>query len=95
MTDIRYFIDEKTAGEDIRSFNYYAGIRSNDLNQSLRNACVVREVRTDDGDLEFEELLPLMAVDFVRIAQYTVLPFPFKYLKEYAKMCESVKVQSE
>ena len=91
MTDIRYFIDEKTAGEDIRSFNYYAGIRSNDLNQSLRNACVVREVRTDDGDIEFKELLPLMAVDFVRIALYTVLPFPFKYLREYAKMCDGMK----
>ena len=88
MTDIRYFTDDNTSGKNIRTFNYYAGVRSSDLNQSLRNACIVREVRTDEGDIEFEELLPLMAVDFVRIAQYTVLPFPFKYLREYVKMCE-------
>ena len=89
MTDIRFFIDENTSGKGIQTFNYYAGVRTSDLNQSLRNACIVREVRTDEGDVEFGELLPLMAVDFVRIAQYTVLPFPFKYLREYAKMCES------
>ena len=89
MTDIRYFIDEDTAGKGIRTLNYYAGVRTSDLNQSLRNACIVREVRTDEGDIEFGELLPLMAVDFVRIAQYTVLPFPFKYLREYAKMYQN------
>ena len=95
MTDIRYFIDEDTEGKGFRTFNYYAGVRTSDLNRSLRNACIVREVRTDEGDIEFGELLPLMSVDFVRIAQYTVLPFPFKYLREYAKMCENRGTRDE
>lgn len=38
-------------------------------------------------ELEYEEALPLMAVEFVRNSQYTVLPFPFKYLREYIKQC--------
>lgn len=33
--------------------------------------------------LRFEELLPLMNVTFVRNGQLTVVPFPFKYLREY------------
>lgn len=29
------------------------------------------------------ELLPLMGVEFVRYGMLTVVPFPFKYLREY------------
>lgn len=31
----------------------------------------------------FSQLLPLMDVTFVRNGQLTVIPFPFKYLREY------------
>ena len=41
--------------------------------------------------MEFSELLPLMAVDFVRNKQYTVLPFPFKYLREWKTINENIK----
>ena len=37
----------------------------------------------DNGKIRFLELLPLMKVFFVRHGQLTVLPFPFKYLREY------------
>ena len=85
MTDIRYFYENDTSGETgLSTFNYYAGTRNEDLNQSLHTPCIFREVRAEK-DLEFEALLPLMAVDFIRIAGYTVLPFPFKYLREYAR----------
>ena len=47
---------------------------------------IIREVQAiDDAPVFFDELLPLMDVDFVRLGSLTVLPFPFKYLREYAK----------
>lgn len=85
ITDIRYYINHETDGEPgLVSLNYYAGMDWDDLKWSapVRSACVVRQVQAE-GELAFEELLPLLAVDFVRIGQYTVLPFPFKYLREY------------
>lgn len=94
---IKYFYEENTDGKGIRSFNYYAGTPGRELKQSVRNACVVRQVLAE-GNIEFEELLPLMAVDFVRVGMYTVLPFPFKYLNEYRRSMEDelgTKVNSE
>ena len=52
----------------------------------LERASVIREVQAeDDNELIFEELLPLMGVDFVKLGMLTVIPFPFKYLREYAR----------
>lgn len=82
MLDIKYRIDSDTDGTGEVSFNYYVGRRRKDLNLSIHNACIIRQVLAEE-ELEFEELLPLMAVDFVRIGDYTVLPFPFKYLREW------------
>jgi hypothetical protein len=47
----------------------------------------MRKVISLGEELEYEEALPLMAVEFVRNNQYTVLPFPFKYLREYIEQC--------
>ncbi|OQA46518.1 MAG: hypothetical protein BWY47_01707 [Bacteroidetes bacterium ADurb.Bin302] len=55
------------------------------LQSSVHNACIVRKVIAD-GEIEFEKFLQLLAVDFVRNNQHTVLPFPFKYLREYNEM---------
>lgn len=85
VLDIKYFEEENTDGTLEPSFNYYVGPRRNSLQSSIHNASIVRQVQAE-GKLEFRELLPLMTVDFVRIGQYTVLPFPFKYLREYQKM---------
>ena len=38
-----------------------------------------------NSKLFFDEMLRLMAVTFVRNGQLTVMPFPFKYLMEYAR----------
>jgi len=51
-------------------------------------------VVTDADEIAFEDQFPLMAVDFVRNGQYTVVPFPFKYLREYAKM-DSISVTKD
>ena len=47
----------------------------------------MRKVISLGEELEYEEALPLMAVEFVRNSQYTVLPFPFKYLREDIEQC--------
>lgn len=63
---------------------YYVG--SNDspnLKQGLARTCVVRKVVSAAGVLDSEDILPLLTVEFVRSGQYTVLPFPFKYLREF------------
>lgn|GEM_PF-245844 len=82
---IKYFVDDETDGNNQISFNYYVGPVRNSLQTSIHNASIVRQVMAE-REIEFEKLLPLMAVDFVRIGQYTVLPFPFKYLREYVRM---------
>ena len=67
-------------------FRYFVGTKRNALKTSVHNACAVRKVVSGNGDIEFETLLPLMAVDFVRNNKYTVLPFPFKFLRKYYMM---------
>lgn len=68
---------------DIRKFKfegkeyYFSGIASSGIQKSMARAINVREI---EGNLD---ILPLMSVDFVRNGQTTVIPFPFKYLKEY------------
>lgn len=67
--------------DDGHTFVYYVGAKSKRI--SYPNACCIRKVVSLGDKLEYEEMLPLMAVDFVRNNQYTVLPFPYKYLREY------------
>lgn len=71
---------------DGHTFVYYVGAKSKKL--AYPNACCMRKVISLGEKLEYEEVLPLMAVEFVRNSQYTVLPFPFKYLREYVEQCE-------
>jgi hypothetical protein len=85
VLNIKYFEDDDTDGTGVKSLNYYVGTIRNNLQGSIHNASVVRQVQAEK-EIEFKELLPLMTVDFVRIGMYTVLPFPFKYLREYLKM---------
>ena len=66
---------------DGRTFVYYVGAKSKKL--AYPNACCMRKVISLGEELEYEEVLPLMAVEFVRNSQYTVIPFPYKYLREY------------
>ena len=62
---------------------YYAGYLGKSLNRSLPHACRIRKVRSTGQVLQFERYLPLLEVDFVRVNGWTVVPFPFKYLREW------------
>lgn len=84
LLNIKYEYNEKDY-LDGRTFVYYVGAKSKRL--AYPNACCMRKVISLGEELEYEEALPLMAVEFVRNSQYTVLPFPFKYLREYIEQC--------
>ncbi|WP_195279161.1 hypothetical protein [Clostridium sp. J1101437_171009_A5] len=67
---------------------YYSGYLGKSLNRSFPHACKIRKVCSTGQTLEFQAYLPLLEVDFIRANGWTVIPFPFKYLREW-------KVQQE
>ena len=80
VIDINYFQHTDT------SARFCVGKIGEGMKQKLERASVIREVQAEeDSKLIFEELLPLMGVDFVKLGILTVIPFPFKYLREYAR----------
>jgi len=56
-----------------------------DLKFELKNSIPVREIVGEER-IEFKELVKLLQVEFVKYKNYTVIPFPFKYLREAIKM---------
>ena len=62
---------------------YYGGRLPQSLQHSLPYACRIRKVTSTGGPPHFETYLPLLEVEFVRTGAWTVLPFPFKYLREW------------
>lgn len=55
------------------------------MKYSIERASIIREVQAVENSLlVFDEILPLMGVEFVRYGMLTVMPFPFKYLREFA-----------
>jgi hypothetical protein len=83
LLNIKY--EYKEDYDDGYAFVYYVGAKSKKL--KYPNACCMRKVISLGDTIEYENMLPLMAVEFVRNSQYTVLPFPFKYLREYIEQC--------
>lgn len=77
--DIRHFYDGSAQ-------YYYSGYRSQSLKWSLPHACRIRKVTSTGEKLNFEKYLPLLEVDFVRASAWTVIPFPFKYLREWTTL---------
>ncbi|MBD2248571.1 hypothetical protein [Nostoc sp. FACHB-888] len=62
---------------------YFVGDRREKVKFSFKDACHIRRIAAVKGsELIFKQLLPTMDVDFVRTNQSTVIPFPFKYLRE-------------
>lgn len=54
------------------------------MKYTIERAGVVREIQAVEGSkLIIKKVLPLMGVEFVRYGMLTVVPFPFKYLREY------------
>ena len=82
-----------TACTDIKMFDndgltyYFVGTIGLGMQASIPNAVNIRKIEPyGDAPLFFEKLLPLMNTTFVRNQRMTVIPFPFKYLREWAKM---------
>ena len=73
LLDIKYYGEEN-------SIYYFVGHDKN-IKLSLNNACVIRKVVADE-EIEFDNVAKLLTVEFVKTGQYTVVPFPFKYLNE-------------
>ncbi|OUL37249.1 hypothetical protein BV372_03230 [Nostoc sp. T09] len=70
-------------GETEKEAYYFVGDR-NVKDYSFKDACHLRKiVAVNDSKLIFRQLLKTMDVDFVRTGQSTVVPFPFKYIREY------------
>lgn len=66
---------------------FFSGNKSEALGEAFAHACRVRKLTAlDDSDCAamMQQILPLLAVDFVSASGWTVLPFPFKYLREYS-----------
>lgn len=84
-------IDINYIKQDEMSARFSVGEIGNGMKYTIKRASVVREIQAVDGSrLIFRELLPLMGVEFVRYGMLTVIPFPFKYLREYIVKEEKV-----
>lgn len=77
---------------DIRAYKeeghtfYFVGDIGAGMQTTVGHAANIRELCTEgSGKVDIESVLPLMDVDFVRNGQLTVIPFPFKYLREYIR----------
>lgn len=77
VTEIRHYcVDDKDY--------YFVGVCGTGMKPKLKTASLIRSVsQVKKGEFEFDKLLSLMNVTFIRNGQLTVIPFPFKYLREY------------
>ncbi len=77
--DIRWYAEKEKVF-------YFSGNKSQSLENAFPHACRVRKLTAcDSSDCTalMQTLLPMLAVDFVTASGWTVLPFPFKYLREF------------
>lgn len=80
LSSIQYYPSEYSAND----LYYYVSSKTT-AKDKVSRACTIRQVRAE-GELPSPNLLSsMMAVDFVRNGQYTVIPFPIKYLREHFK----------
>lgn len=86
---IKYFggcldIYYKNCGDSIL---YSSGQIGSGMNTTIAKAAHVRKIVPYKGaDLFFQDYLETMNVTFIRNGQLTVMPFPFKYLREFKKL---------
>ncbi len=80
-------LDIKYMPESKRSAYYFVGTVGNGMQARISDACLIRKIEAnEDSNLFFNEMLPLMNITFVRNGQLTVVPFPFKFLREWISM---------
>ncbi|QIE59300.1 hypothetical protein G5B37_06900 [Rasiella rasia] len=84
---------------DIHSYSengklfYYVGTIGDGMRTKIGRASKIREISGfSDAPIFFDEMLPLMNVDFVRYGDLTVIPFPFKYLREWARISHKEQI---
>ena len=81
LEKIQYYPDKW----DGNSFYYFVGSK-NGAKDTVSCACTIRRVTSETKLITPDFLFSMLAVDFVRHGQYTVIPFPIKYLREYYKL---------
>lgn len=80
--DIHYFNNKENNCE-----YYSSGVIGKGMQSSVSHATHIRRVIPyKNNSLFFHEILETMNVSFVRNNQLTVIPFPFKYLREYVEI---------
>ena len=82
ICNIRYCYEQ--TWDNKKALVYFVGPKRSSLQPSLHNGCIIRKVYSDNSLPDANRFFPLMSVEFVRNEQYTVIPFPFKYLREYS-----------
>ena len=79
-------LDIKTY-EDSGRLYYFVGTIGEGMRAKIAKASNVRCIEGyNKGPILFNQLLPTMNIPFVHNNQLTVIPFPFKYLREYLNM---------
>ena len=79
------YLDEKYTGVlgiNYNQDNFVVGSTSHYMGQKLNNNINMRKIEVISGENFFEELLDMFYVPFVKNTFLTILPFPFKYLRE-------------
>ena len=76
-------------------YEYFVGKKKEALKFSLPSSCIIRSVSPwingelkMNNDVFLDEFAHMLTVEFVRNGQYTVIPFPMKYLREYQHFIE-------
>lgn len=67
---------------------YNVGIKGSGMNTKIIKASLIYKVDVVEGENFIESILETMAVPFVKYKNFTVMPYPFKYLNEYIEMNE-------
>ena len=77
------------------TFKYFVGKKENGIKQSIATSCIIRDILpwnqngfNPNGNILFNDFCHMLTVEFVRNGQYTVIPFPIKYLREYRNTFE-------
>lgn len=67
---------------------YSVGLIGKGMETSLPRASRIYKVDVIKGENIMYELLSLMSTTFVKLNEFTVIPYPFKYLREYIENVE-------
>ena len=86
--------DEYLAGVlDVNSYEgglqYSAGPIGKGVNMSIPSAPNIYDIKIQNGENIIFDLIETLGVQFVKYNNFTVLPYPFKYLREWILMSNS------